>query len=113
MTELMIAADLVAGENDKRAAALKSDYEALGAHLSRRGIDIDDVTKKVAEFFVAVPSWGVGTGAPALPAFRVRASRAAFSTSWKTAPSSSSSPVRRRPSPSIFRGTRPISANSR
>jgi L-rhamnose isomerase / sugar isomerase len=62
MTELMIAADRLAGENDKREKALKSDYEALGAHLSRRGIDIEAVTKKVAEFFVAVPSWGVGTG---------------------------------------------------
>ncbi|AYG68568.1 MULTISPECIES: L-rhamnose catabolism isomerase [unclassified Rhizobium] len=62
MAEFRIAPDLVAGENDKRAAALKSDYEALGAALARRGIDIEAVTKKVSEFFVAVPSWGVGTG---------------------------------------------------
>ncbi|MFB2564868.1 L-rhamnose catabolism isomerase [Rhizobium sp. IMFF44] len=62
MAEFRIAPDLVAAENDKRAAALKSDYEALGATLARRGIDIEAVTKKVSEFFVAVPSWGVGTG---------------------------------------------------
>ncbi|WP_368517133.1 L-rhamnose catabolism isomerase [Rhizobium sp.] len=62
MAEYRIAPDLVAEENDKRAAALKSDYEALGATLARRGIDIEAVTKKVSEFFVAVPSWGVGTG---------------------------------------------------
>ena len=62
MAEFRIAPDLVAAENDKRAAAQKSDYEALGAVLARRGVDIEAVTKKVSEFFVAVPSWGVGTG---------------------------------------------------
>ncbi len=62
MAEFRIAPDLVAAENDKCAAALKSDYEALGAALARRGVDIEAVTKKVSEFFVAVPSWGVGTG---------------------------------------------------
>ncbi len=62
MTEFRIAPDLVATENDKRAAALKTDYEALGATLARRGVDIEAITRKVSEFFVAVPSWGVGTG---------------------------------------------------
>ncbi|MGO4567824.1 L-rhamnose catabolism isomerase [Rhizobium sp. 2YAF20] len=62
MTELKIAPDLLARENDRRAAALKSDYEALGSVLARRGVDIESITAKVAEFFVAVPSWGVGTG---------------------------------------------------
>ena len=62
MAEFRIAPDLVAADNDKRAAALKSDYEALGATLARRGVDIEAVTRKVSEFFVAVPSWGVGTG---------------------------------------------------
>jgi L-rhamnose isomerase/sugar isomerase len=62
MTDTKIAGDLIASENDKRLSAQTSDYEALGAQLSRRGIDIEEVTKKVSEFFVAVPSWGVGTG---------------------------------------------------
>lgn len=62
MTDSRIAPDLVATDNDKRATALKADYEALGATLARRGVDIEAVTRKVAEFFVAVPSWGVGTG---------------------------------------------------
>lgn len=62
MTETKIAADVIAAENEKRAAALKDDYEALGNQLARRNIDIEAVTAKVAEFFVAVPSWGVGTG---------------------------------------------------
>ena len=62
MTDQKIAADIIAAENDKRAAALKSDYAALGEKLARTGIDIDAITAKVADFFVAVPSWGVGTG---------------------------------------------------
>ena len=62
MTETKIAVDVIAAENDKRAAALKDDYQALGNQLARRNIDVDAVTAKVAEFFVAVPSWGVGTG---------------------------------------------------
>ncbi|MBW9050869.1 L-rhamnose catabolism isomerase [Rhizobium mesosinicum] len=62
MAEFRIAPDLVATENDKRAGALKADYEALGATLARRGVDIEAITRKVSEFTVAVPSWGVGTG---------------------------------------------------
>lgn len=62
MAELHISGELIASENDRLLAAHKSDYEALGAHLARRNIDIDAVTKRVADFFVAVPSWGVGTG---------------------------------------------------
>ncbi|MCJ2874971.1 L-rhamnose catabolism isomerase [Rhizobium pusense] len=62
MTETTIAADVIAAENEKRAAALKDDYQALGNQLARRNIDIEAVTTRVAEFFVAVPSWGVGTG---------------------------------------------------
>ncbi|MVA58699.1 L-rhamnose catabolism isomerase [Agrobacterium vitis] len=62
MTDLNITADAVAADNDKRASALTSDYSALGEKLARSNIDIDAVTKSVSEFFVAVPSWGVGTG---------------------------------------------------
>ena len=62
MTEMRIAAEIVAAENEKREAAHRSDYQALGEKLARSSIDIDKVTAKVADFFVAVPSWGVGTG---------------------------------------------------
>jgi L-rhamnose isomerase/sugar isomerase len=62
MTDLKIAQDIVAQQNEKLGSALKSDYDALGAILDRRGVDIEAITKKVSEFFVAVPSWGVGTG---------------------------------------------------
>ncbi|NTS33778.1 L-rhamnose catabolism isomerase [Phyllobacterium sp. BT25] len=62
MAEQKISNDLIASENDRLLAAHESDYEALGAHVARRSIDIGAVTKEVARFFVAVPSWGVGTG---------------------------------------------------
>ncbi|MEN2598437.1 hypothetical protein, partial [Acinetobacter baumannii] len=62
MAEQHISGDLIASENDRRGAAQSSDFEALGAHLARRNIDIEAITAKVADFFVAVPSWGVGTG---------------------------------------------------
>ena len=55
-------ASYIASANKPHAAALASDYAALGAQLRRRGIAIDEITRKVAEFRVAIPSWGVGTG---------------------------------------------------
>ena len=58
----MIDASLIERENAARRTALQDDYDALGAHLSRRGIDIAAITARVAGFGVALPSWGVGTG---------------------------------------------------
>ncbi|MEQ8391051.1 MAG: L-rhamnose catabolism isomerase [Thalassospira sp.] len=57
-----ISADLIAEQNDAQISALESDYTALGAQLSRRGIDINVLTKAAMDFAVAIPSWGVGTG---------------------------------------------------
>lgn len=58
----LIETSVIESENEKRRAALGADYEALGAHLSRRGVDIDAVKSAVAQYAVAIPSWGVGTG---------------------------------------------------
>jgi L-rhamnose isomerase/sugar isomerase len=55
-------ASYIASANQPHAAALAADYAHLGAQLARRGIRIDDVTRAVASFAVAIPSWGVGTG---------------------------------------------------
>jgi L-rhamnose isomerase/sugar isomerase len=55
-------AGYIASANQPHAAALAADYAHLGAPLERRGIRIDDVTRAVAHFAVAIPSWGVGTG---------------------------------------------------
>jgi L-rhamnose isomerase/sugar isomerase len=55
-------ASYIASANKSHASALAADYAALGTQLQRRGISIDEITRKVAEFRVAIPSWGVGTG---------------------------------------------------
>src|SRR5499433_3380192 len=62
MTEWQISPDAVAELNKPLSKALAADYGVLGEQLARRGVDIDGITKKVAAFHVAVPSWGVGTG---------------------------------------------------
>ncbi len=58
----MIDPSLIQAENAARLAHLQADYDALGAHLARRGIDIAAIKAKVAAYGVAVPSWGVGSG---------------------------------------------------
>ena len=58
----MVDKSIIAAENAKAQAALAEDYEALGAQLSRRGVDIEALTARAAGFGVAVPSWGTGTG---------------------------------------------------
>ena len=58
----MIDTDVIARGNAAAESALREDYDALGAHLARRGIAIDRIKERVAAFGVAVPSWGVGTG---------------------------------------------------
>src|SRR5688572_18277303 len=55
-------ANYIASANQSHMAALSADYTHLGTQLARRGVDIDAVTRAVANFKVAVPSWGVGTG---------------------------------------------------
>jgi L-rhamnose isomerase/sugar isomerase len=55
-------ASYIASANHSHAAALAADYAHLGAQLERRGVRIEEVTRAVAAFKVALPSWGVGTG---------------------------------------------------
>jgi L-rhamnose isomerase / sugar isomerase len=62
MTTTSISADFIAESNSRAADALAEDYDALGRHLSRRGIAIDAIRARVANFSVAVPSWGTGRG---------------------------------------------------
>lgn len=58
----MIDRDIIAAENAARNADLVQDYDALGASLARRGVDIEALTSRAAGFGVAIPSWGTGTG---------------------------------------------------
>jgi L-rhamnose isomerase/sugar isomerase len=54
--------EFIATSNAAHAADLVADYDALGRTLQRREIDIEQVTRAVSNFAVAIPSWGVGTG---------------------------------------------------
>jgi L-rhamnose isomerase/sugar isomerase len=54
--------DFIASQNAQLEAAARDDYEALGRSLSRRGIDIEQITRDVAALAVAAPSWAVGSG---------------------------------------------------
>ncbi|MEJ1969155.1 MAG: TIM barrel protein [Rhizomicrobium sp.] len=57
-----LAPEAIAGHNARHLDAVLEDYDALGRKLARRNIDIDAVKRRVADFSVAVPSWGVGVG---------------------------------------------------
>jgi L-rhamnose isomerase/sugar isomerase len=57
-----VNAETIASANAPLKAELSADYESLQKQLQRRGINIDEITAKVAKFEVAIPSWGVGTG---------------------------------------------------
>ena len=57
-----ISAEFIADHNRNHEKAHAEDFAHLGQQLSRRGIDIDDTTKRVMDYAVAVPTWGVGTG---------------------------------------------------
>ncbi|MGA9363729.1 MAG: L-rhamnose catabolism isomerase [Bacteroidota bacterium] len=61
-TGFRISDSFVEKENGKALKMLEEDYRHLGGQLSRRGIDIEEITRIVQGFTVAVPSWGVGTG---------------------------------------------------
>lgn len=58
----MIDQDTIERANAHSHARLRADYDALGEHLSRRGIDVNAIKSRVADYGVAIPSWGVGTG---------------------------------------------------
>ncbi|QJE01960.1 L-rhamnose catabolism isomerase [Massilia forsythiae] len=58
----LIDQGLLADHNDKLAARVQADYDALGSMLARRGQDIERLTTLAQGFAVAVPSWGAGTG---------------------------------------------------
>ena len=54
--------DFIGNSNQKHIYDAQNEYDALGAKLSANNIDIDSITEQAANFKVAVPSWGVGTG---------------------------------------------------
>ncbi|HEX7858525.1 MAG TPA: L-rhamnose catabolism isomerase [Sphingobium sp.] len=62
MADRPLSAELIADANAREMAALDEDYAALGRKLERSGIAIDAIKDRVADFSVAVPSWGAGRG---------------------------------------------------
>jgi L-rhamnose isomerase/sugar isomerase len=62
MTQLPLSQDQIDSLNSAGADALADDFGSLGRQLGRRGIDINAIKRKVADFSVAVPSWGTGRG---------------------------------------------------
>ena len=57
-----LAADRIQAHNAARMDALRDEYDSLGRALARRGADIEAIKAKVAEFSVALPTWGSGRG---------------------------------------------------
>ena len=62
MTHFEIDDAFIAEQNQKARDWVMEDYESLGKRLRRHKVEIDDLVAKAAQFSVAVPSWGVGTG---------------------------------------------------
>lgn len=58
----MINSDIITQSNESEFQNLKADYDALAEKLARQSIDIEHIQNKVANYGVAIPSWGVGTG---------------------------------------------------
>lgn len=57
-----LSAELIAETNARDLEALEDDYASLGRKLERAGIAIDVIKERVADFSVAVPTWGAGRG---------------------------------------------------
>ncbi|WP_260927655.1 TIM barrel protein [Novosphingobium sp. 9] len=62
MSNLPISRELIDEANARQIDALEDEYAALGRKLERAGIGIDAIKTRVANFSVAVPSWGAGRG---------------------------------------------------
>ena len=57
-----IALDLISAANKALAKSHRQDFCALGESLSRRGMDIQQISTESARFAVALPSWGFSQG---------------------------------------------------
>jgi len=57
-----LSTDQIQSHNARHIEALQDEYDSLGRALARRGRDIEAIKAKVADFSLAVPSWGSGVG---------------------------------------------------
>ncbi len=58
----MIRPEFIDRHNRERAEAHERDLAHLAGQMSRRGLDIEPLIDRVADFEVAIPSWALGTG---------------------------------------------------
>lgn len=57
-----ISEELIADANAREMPAIEDEYAALERKLERKGIAIAAIKQRVADFSVAVPTWGAGRG---------------------------------------------------
>ncbi len=57
-----ISDQLIADHNNDQLLQLNKDYQYLTEKLCALNLNIEEITKKIQAFAVALPSWGVGTG---------------------------------------------------
>jgi L-rhamnose isomerase/sugar isomerase len=62
MDPILLSIDQIDDHNAQRLDALRDEYDSLGRALGRRGVDIGAVKARVADFSVALPTWGAGRG---------------------------------------------------
>jgi L-rhamnose isomerase/sugar isomerase len=52
----------ISEQNQRSSSWIDEDFAYLGKKLQRQNVDIEDLVARAADFRVAIPSWGVGTG---------------------------------------------------
>ncbi|MBK7938356.1 MAG: sugar isomerase [Lewinellaceae bacterium] len=58
----MFISDKIQEHNEKNTATHVFHFQHISALLAQKGIDIQDVIKKIQNFQIAIPSWALGTG---------------------------------------------------
>lgn len=71
MPDFPLSQSQIDAHNKTHKDAVNKDYDALGASLYRRGINIDLIKKRVAHFTIALPSWATGRGGTRFAKFAI------------------------------------------
>lgn len=59
---MIIGKDSIEQYNKRELGDFESDFGFLQNKLTKSGIDVDAIVKKIADFQVAIPSWALGAG---------------------------------------------------
>ncbi|OYX32208.1 MAG: sugar isomerase [Brevundimonas subvibrioides] len=71
MTGFPLSQDQIEQHNAARRNALEDDYASLDRALTRRGLDLNAVKRKVRAFSIATPSWATGRGGTRFAKFAI------------------------------------------